>query len=90
MKKWSMHSPESVLENETETQLWDFEIHTDHLFSAKRLDLKIIYKKKENLPNCWLCYSQRKIESKQKESKKKQKAKKIIVGQENDGDTSCI
>ena len=35
-----MHKPESVLENETHEILWDFEIQTDHLISARRTDLR--------------------------------------------------
>ena len=45
--KWSMHNPESVLENDTHKLLWDFEIQTDHLISARRPDLIIIDKKKK-------------------------------------------
>ena len=37
-----MHNPASVLENDTHKLLWDFDIHTDHLISAKRPDLVII------------------------------------------------
>ena len=44
--KWYMHNPESVLENETHKLLGDFEIQTDHLISARRVDLIIINKKK--------------------------------------------
>ena len=40
-----MHNPESVLENETHKLLWDFDIQTDHLISARRPDLVIINKK---------------------------------------------
>ena len=36
--KWYMHNKESVLENETLKTLWDFEIKTDLLISAKRPD----------------------------------------------------
>ena len=36
-KKWYMHNPESVLENETHKLLWDFDIKTDHQISAKLL-----------------------------------------------------
>ena len=43
--KWYMHNPESVLENETYKLLWHFEIQTDHLISAWRLDFIIINKK---------------------------------------------
>ena len=41
-----MHNPAPVLENDTHKLLWNFDIHTDHLFSARRLDLMIINKKK--------------------------------------------
>ena len=40
-----MHNPESVLENDTHKLLWDFEIQTDHLISARWPDLIIINKK---------------------------------------------
>ena len=40
--KWYMHNPESVLENETHKLVWDFDIQTDHLISARRPDLIII------------------------------------------------
>ena len=43
--KWYMPKPESVLENETQKFLWDFEIQTDHLISARRPDLVIANKK---------------------------------------------
>ena len=73
--KWYMHDPESVQENETNKFFWDFEIQTDHLISARRPDLVIINKnkknkRKENLPNCELCYpglAQSKIERKREE-----------------------
>ena len=41
-----MHNPEPVLENNTQKLLWDFDIHTDHLISARRPDVIIINKKK--------------------------------------------
>ena len=41
-----MHNPEPVLENDTHKLLWDFDIETDHLISARRPDLIIINKKK--------------------------------------------
>ena len=37
-----MHNPASLLENETHKLLWDFEIQTDHLISARRTDFVII------------------------------------------------
>ena len=53
--KWHMRNSESVLENETHTLLWDFDIQTDHLIMARRPDLIIINKNRENLQNCGLC-----------------------------------
>ena len=55
-----MHKPAPVLENDTHKILWDFDIHTDHLISARRPELIIIIiiinkekkKKIENLQNC--------------------------------------
>ena len=45
--KWYMHNPAPVLENDTHKLLWDFDIETDHLISARRPDLIIIDKKKK-------------------------------------------
>ena len=42
-----MYNPESLLENETHKQLWDFETETDNLLSARRTDLIIINKIKK-------------------------------------------
>ena len=47
----NVHKRESVLKNETHKILWDFEIQTDHLISAKRPDLVIDNKKKRT---CWI------------------------------------
>ena len=41
-----MHNPAPVLENNTHKLLWDFDIHTGPLISARRPDLIIIKKKK--------------------------------------------
>ena len=40
-----MRNPAPVLENDTHKLLWDFNIQTDHLISARRPDLIIIIKK---------------------------------------------
>ncbi len=40
-----LHNPAPVLENDTHKLLWDFDIQTDHLISARRPDLIIINKK---------------------------------------------
>ena len=45
--KWYMHNLAPVLENDTQKLLWDFDIQTDHLISARRPDLIIINKKKK-------------------------------------------
>ena len=76
--KWYMHNLASVQENDSHKLLWDFDIQTDHLISARRPDLIIIIKKKkkkkekkkENLQNCRLCcpgWSQNKTERMWKE-----------------------
>ena len=44
-----MHNPAPVLENASHKLLWDLKIQTDHLIPARRQDLIIINKKKENL-----------------------------------------
>ena len=44
--KWYNDNPESVLKNETHKLLWDFDIQTDHLITARRPDPIIINKKK--------------------------------------------
>ena len=42
-----MHNPASVQKNDTHKLLWDFDIRTDHLISARRPDLIVINKKRE-------------------------------------------
>ena len=42
-----MQNPASVLENNTHKLLWDFDIQTDHLISARRPDLVIINNNKK-------------------------------------------
>ena len=41
-----MHNPAAVLENGTPKLLWNFDIQTDHVMSARRPDLIVINKKK--------------------------------------------
>ena len=40
--KWYIHNPASILENDTHKLLWDFDIQTDSLISARRRELIII------------------------------------------------
>ena len=42
-----MHNPAAVLKNDTHKLLWDFDIHTDHLMSARKPNLITINKKRE-------------------------------------------
>ena len=53
--KCYMHNLASILENVTHKLLWDIDIQTDLLISARKPNLIIINKKKENLHNCRLC-----------------------------------
>ena len=47
-----MHNPAPVQENDTHKLLWDSDIQTDHLISARRPDLIIINKKKKRKKIC--------------------------------------
>ena len=49
-----MHNPTPVLENDSHKLVWDFNIQTDPLIPARKPNLIIITKKKENLQNCRL------------------------------------
>ena len=44
----------SILENETYSVLWDFEILIDHLIKARRKDLMLINTKKKILAISWI------------------------------------
>ena len=54
INKWYMHNPEFVQENMVFKFLWNCEIKTDQLISARRPDL-VIVNKKEDPPNSRLC-----------------------------------
>ena len=69
MNKWYMHNPASVLENDTHKLLWDFDIQTDPLISARRLDFIIINKKKRELAKLWTLLSQLTTELNWREAK---------------------
>ena len=45
--KWYIHNPAQVLENDTHKLLWEFDVQTVHLISARRPDLMIINKIKK-------------------------------------------
>ena len=59
--KWYKHKQAPVLENDTHKLLWDFDIHTDHLISAGKIDLIIINKKRE-FAKLWTLLSRLTIE----------------------------
>ena len=46
--KWYEQEPESVLENEDYTILWDFSIQTDHVIKDRRPDLVVVDKKERS------------------------------------------
>ena len=48
-KKWYIHNPAPLVENDTHKLQWDFGIHTDPLILARRPDLIIINKKERTL-----------------------------------------
>ena len=45
-EKWHKHEPEKAVENDYWKILWDFTIQTDHVFEARRPDMRIIDKTK--------------------------------------------
>ena len=47
-----MHNLAPVLENDTHKLLWDLDIHTDHLISARRPDLIIVNNNKKKKRTC--------------------------------------
>ena len=71
LSKWYMHNPTSVLENDTHKLLRDFDIKTDQLIWARRLDLITMNKKRE-LAKLWTLLS-RFTREKLKESEKNEK-----------------
>ena len=47
--KWYEHEPQSVLQNEDYTILWDFSIQTDYVIEAPRPDLVVVDKKERKI-----------------------------------------
>ena len=54
-KKWYVHNPALVLENDTHKLQWDIDIHTDHLISTRKPDLIIIKKKRKKKKKKRIC-----------------------------------
>ena len=55
-KKWHIHKPASVLENDKHKLFWDFDIQTDSLILVRRPDLTMMNKKRE-LEKWWTLLS---------------------------------
>ena len=93
--KWFMHNSESVLENETHKVLWDFEIQTDHLRSARRPDIVIVNNKKKRACQSvnFAVPADHRVKLKENEKKDQYldlaRELKKIVEHESDGDTNC-
>ena len=96
--EYLVHAPQgTVLKNETQKLLWDFEIQTDHLISVGRPDPEIANKKeKKKNCNCWIVdftvSEDHKV--KIKESEKRNKfldlaREKQTMEREGVGDSSC-
>ena len=94
-----MYNPESALENETHTLLWDFEKQTNLLISTRRSDLVIINKKKKRKRKgtCrivdFIVPADHRVKLKESERKDKYQglAKELKKKQtmEHDSDTNC-
>ena len=53
--KWYMHNPAPILENDAQKLLWDFDIQTDHVISAREPDLIIIKNQKKKKEKKRIC-----------------------------------
>ena len=89
-----MHNLESVLENEMHKLLWDFEIQTDHLISARRPGLVIINKKKRTCRIVDFAVSANhrvKLKENEKKAMYLDLARELnkTVEHESDGSTNC-
>ena len=85
-----MHNSAAVPENDTHKLLWDFDIQTDHLISARRADL-IVIKNKKKMRICkifdFAVPADHRIKLKESEKKKYQDlAKELQKTMENESD----
>ena len=92
--KWYKHKPESVLVNEMHKIIWGFEIQTDPIITASRLDL-VVNNKKENFAYSGLY----RHSGPQNENQRKQKERQVlrpcqrtekVVENEGDSNPNCI
>ena len=86
-----MHNPAPVLENDTHKLQWDFDIHTDHLISARRPDLIIINKNRECVKLSTLLSRQIKLKEYVKKDNYLDLAKELKKTMEHEGNdyTNC-
>ena len=71
MNKWYMHNPAAVLENDTHKHLWDFDIQTDHLITARRPYLIVVNNKKKKRTCKIVYFADHRIKLKESEKKDK-------------------
>ena len=70
-EKWHKHEPEKVVENNSWKILWDFTIQTDHVIEARRPDMIIIDKTKNECKIIdFACPFDRRIEEREKDKMK--------------------
>ena len=70
-EKWYKHEPEKVVENDSWKILWDFTIQTDHIIEARRLDMVIIDKTKNECKIIdFVCPFDSRIEEREKDKMK--------------------
>ena len=70
-EKWYKHEPEKVVENDPGKMLWDFTIQTDRVIEARRPDMVIVDKTKNDckiIDFAWPCDSR--IEEREKDKVK--------------------
>ena len=72
--------------NETHKLLWDFEIQTDHLISARRLDLIIVNNKKREPTELWTLLSRLKLKKSEEKYIDLARELKKTVEHESHGD----
>ena len=70
-EKWYKHEPEKVVENDSWKILWDFTIQTDHAIEARKPDMVIIHKtKNEGKIVDFACPFDSRIEEREKDKMK--------------------
>ena len=81
-----MHNPAPVLVNDKHKLLWDFNIQTDHLISARGPDLIIIKKNLQNCRHCCPAEYRMKLKECEKRDKYLELARELKQDMEHEGD----